>query len=472
MRKTWVKVLVACFSVLMVIALIVGGFLYYTFTSTMQDTGSTGELNLGEGEQTIGAQNVLLVGTDSRTDAQGNELTPEQVEQLHAGDETGFTNTDTIILLHIPQEGVAKALSIPRDSYVSTGQGNMKINGVYAAGQQAARNAGVTDQDQIDDEGRKALISQVQSLTGASIDHYAEVGLLGFVTATDALGGVNVCLNAAVNDGYSGANFPAGRQELSGTDALKFVRQRHGLPRGDIDRIARQQVFLASMLSRAMSSSTWLNPIKISGLADTVQKSLTLDPGWDALTAAQEMRKAGTSVEFATIPVTSIDGRGDNGESIVTVSPGEVREFVHAQFGGDVAQPTVKKHDYGGYTVEVVNAGSRDNLASNVAAVLRADGAVVEVKINRGVSGQVSQVLATSEADPTARAVSQRLGGLPIAVNPQLPQGRVRVVLSDSYQGPTTLDPVDPAAPPAVGEVGSTPVKSTSILSGDIPCVN
>ena len=58
---------------------------------------------------------------------------------------------------------------------------------------------------------------------------------------------------------YSGAVFPAGVQTISGEDALKFVRQRHGLPRGDFDRIIRQQVFIAGVLRKMLSEDVLLD---------------------------------------------------------------------------------------------------------------------------------------------------------------------------------------------------------------------
>ena len=55
---------------------------------------------------------------DSRTDAHGNPLSADELAQLHAGDDVA-TNTDTIILVRIPNNGrSATAISIPRDSYV------------------------------------------------------------------------------------------------------------------------------------------------------------------------------------------------------------------------------------------------------------------------------------------------------------------------------------------------------------------
>src|SRR5574337_397565 len=86
---------------------------------------------LGRGGED-GAIDILLVGLDSRTDAHGNPLTAAELAALRAGDEEA-TNTDTIILVRIPNNGKsATAISIPRDSYVEApGWGKMKINGVF-----------------------------------------------------------------------------------------------------------------------------------------------------------------------------------------------------------------------------------------------------------------------------------------------------------------------------------------------------
>src|SRR5689334_24739181 len=86
----------------------------------------------GGGED--GAIDILLVGLDSRTDAHGNPLSSEELATLRAGDDES-TNTDTIILVRIPNNGKsATAISIPRDSYVEApGIGTMKINGVYGS---------------------------------------------------------------------------------------------------------------------------------------------------------------------------------------------------------------------------------------------------------------------------------------------------------------------------------------------------
>src|SRR5947208_905559 len=128
--------------------------------------------SLGKGGDD-GAIDILLVGLDSRTDAHGNALSPEELATLRAGDEEA-TNTDTIILIRIPNNGKsATAISIPRDSYVAAaGLGKTKINGVYGQTREAKRatlvKAGASAAEaeaQGTQAGREALIKTVADLT-------------------------------------------------------------------------------------------------------------------------------------------------------------------------------------------------------------------------------------------------------------------------------------------------------------------
>ena len=223
-----------------------------------------------------GPLDILLVGVDSRTDTKGNPLPQEVLEQLHTGgDNPRVLNSDTIILLHVPEDGgAAVAFSIPRDAYVDIpGFRTDKINAAYPAVSALTAERlvgeGVRDRARIDAEaaqaGRIALIGAVEQLTGVTVDHFAEVNLLGFYNLTRAIGGVDVCLKAPVDDVLSGARFPAGPRTVSGADALAFVRQRHGLPEGDLSRIRRQQVFLAAVAAKILSGGTLTDPAKLAG---------------------------------------------------------------------------------------------------------------------------------------------------------------------------------------------------------------
>ncbi|MEV4599618.1 LCP family protein [Amycolatopsis sp. NPDC049253] len=288
------------------------------------------------------AQNILLVGLDSRTDANGNPLPQNVLDSLHAGSsDDGGSTTDTMIVVHVPAGGAAAtAISIPRDSYVDVpGYGKHKINSAYSRARASARShlsgqglSGPQLEVAADAEGAKSAIATVEELTGLTINHYAAVNLAGFAALSQAVGGVQVCLNNPVHDSYSGANFPAGPQTLSGAQALAFVRQRHGLAGGDLDRIARQQAFLAGMAKNVLGAGTLTSPDKLSALVDALQGSVVLDKGWDVLSFAQQLHGISSgAIAFVTIPVQSLSLATPADGDAVKVSPQQVKTFVQNQ---------------------------------------------------------------------------------------------------------------------------------------------
>lgn len=447
---------------------------------------------LGEGGED-GAIDVLLVGMDSRTDAHGNPLSEEELATLRAGDDEA-TNTDTIILIRIPNNGKsATAISIPRDSYVEApGIGKMKINGVYGS-EHLEKMTELVEQDGMEpaqaepeatEAGREALIKTVANLTGVTVDHYAEIGLLGFSLITDALGGVNVCLKEAVYEPLSGADFPAGWQKLNGPQALSFVRQRHDLPRGDLDRVTRQQAVMASLAHDVISSKTLSSPATLNRLQQAVQRSVVLSDGWDVMEFADQLQKlAAGNVAFATIPVLQENGWSDDGmQSVVRVDPADVKSWVegllHDQDEGKTEELAYSPDKT---TVDVVNATEVNGLAAAVSQVLTNKGFTPGATGNHEpVAG--SQVRAVKADDLGAQAVSKDLGGLPVVEDPSVAPGSVRVVLADDYTGPGSgLDGTDPmlttADSVAAGSTGSaqTPPPPSPILtagSKDPECVN
>ena len=286
-----------------------------------------------------GVTDILLVGLDSRTDAAGNRLPRELFDALDVGPDQGTLNTDTLILVRIPDEAglPTTAVSIPRDSYVAiSGFGTHKINSAYARAVVAARArlaaqgvTGPTLEQQAAQAARRILVTTVEQLTGVSVDHYAEVNLAGFADITQAVGGVPVCLNAPVRDSYSGANFPAGPQTLQGPAALAFVRQRHGLPRGDLDRVVRQQAFLASLAHEVLSAGTLADPAQVSGLIAAVSRYVVVDSGWDLLAfAAQARGLTPGAISFRTIPTGRPNLPTPDDGVAVQIDPRAVRDFV------------------------------------------------------------------------------------------------------------------------------------------------
>lgn len=435
---------IAVAAVAAVVLLVTG--LAWRSVDTLESNLATARLGLGGAKD--GALDLLLVGTDSRTDAHGNPLSQQELDSLRAGD-AAADNTDTIVLVRIPNNGEsATAISIPRDSYVKVpGIGMSKINAAFGATKLTEKQKLIdegTDDETAETEakqaGREALIKSVADLTGVTVDHYAEIGLLGFVLLTDAVGGVDVCLNEAVDEPLSGANFPAGDQTLDGAQALSFVRQRHNLQRGDLDRIVRQQVFMASLAQSVLSAKTLSNPGKLSQLSSAVQRSVVLDDDWDVIGFARELQNlAGGQVRFQTIPVVDINAMTDYGESIVQVDPKTVRKYVTELAGettdsdSDVA-PTV---DPSTVTVDVANDSGTSGLASRVSDTMSAKGYQPGTVGNHtGDSVSESEVHAADPDSDSAKSVAAALGGLPVVQDSTLASDTVMVVLAAGYDGP------------------------------------
>ncbi|HVV13205.1 LCP family protein [Amycolatopsis sp.] len=341
-----------------VVALVATGYAYLTYHQVQGDLHTTDILSQPGDDAKAppaddGAEDILLAGVDARTDQQGNPLPLSVLKELRT-EQTGAINTDTLIILRVPKNGgKPTAISIPRDTWVDTPSGGQaKINSVFGMAKAAAANQlraqGERDQAELerdsDQAGRKALVQTIQDFTQVRIDHYAEVNLLGFYLITEALGGVQVCLNHATEDKDSGADFAAGLQTVTGGEALSFVRQRKNLPRGDLDRIVRQQVFLGSALHKVLSAGVLTNPGKLSDLTDALHRSLILDPGFDLLQFADKAKNlASGDVRFDTIPTITINGRSPDGQSIVQVDPVAVQRYIASlavqPSGGGAAAP-------------------------------------------------------------------------------------------------------------------------------------
>ncbi|NLG56031.1 MAG: LCP family protein [Rhodococcus sp.] len=456
------------------LVLVVTGFAWRSIDSLRDAIATASGLGLGGGAD--GAVDILLVGTDSRTDAHGNPLSEEEIAALRAGNEV-VSNTDTLVLVRIPNDGSsATAISIPRDAYVAVpGLGKSKINGAYGITKENERqkllDRGTSEEEAerlSTEKGRQTLIRTVADLTGVTIDHYAEIGLLGFVLLTDAVDGVEVCLNEPVYEPLSGADFSAGTQTLHGSDALSFVRQRHNLPRGDLDRIVRQQVFMASLAGKILSARTLSDPGKLGQLTKAIERSVVLDEDWDIIDFATRLQDiTGGQVKFETIPVRDLDGVSSYGESIVTVDPSAVQKFVDGLAGDDNDTPDTSSApdiDRSSVTVDVANAGGTAGLASGVSSGLTAlgfpSGQVGNYNGTRAVDE--TTVFAPSSDDDAADAVAELLGGVATAVDSSLPEGTVRIVLTEDYTGPSSASEFGADTDSSYGTGGSSTGQSST----------
>jgi LCP family protein required for cell wall assembly len=486
------RILRAAAALVAAVVLAATGAGWWTFHGLLSGITVSQALGTDSPRSTGAAVNILLIGLDSRKDQSGNDLPQDLLDQLHAGDSTsGGYNTNTLILVHLAADGDVRAFSIPRDDYVNVsgivpGYHHIKIKEAYgltkADAEQKLADDGVSDQATLETQGReagrKATLAVVRALTGVPIDYFAEVNLAGFYDVAGSLGGVEVCLNHAVHDDYSGADFPAGRQTLNASQALAFVRQRHGLDNGDLDRTHRQQAFLISVIRQLQNTGSFTDVGKLNGLMDVARKDIVLSNGWNEDLFRRIGELAGGQVQYQTLPVLRYDSVG--GQDVNIVDPAAIRALVAASFG-DTTTPTPTAVPASDVTVDVVNATGVKGMATETSNLLTNNGfrpGELTVPLSRSVSA--STIEYGAGGDGAAQSVATMLGVVaPPQLRPDVGPAHVRVVLGDGYVLPADVTSL--ATAPSGGEslgigLGNTdypaPDQGAPINGDGVPCVN
>jgi LCP family protein required for cell wall assembly len=174
----------------------------------------------------LDTENVLLIGLDR-----------------HGAYKRGGS-TDTLVIAAFDRHSDHVGLiSVPRDLYVWVeGHGQARINAVYGL-------ARASRQDPL-----MALQRVIEDTLGLPIAHSLAIDLQVFESAVDAVGGVVVDVDCAIDDNFidsrvEGArrvlSLDAGPQFMDGATAGMFVRSRHG--RSDFARARRQQAVLLAL---------------------------------------------------------------------------------------------------------------------------------------------------------------------------------------------------------------------------------
>lgn len=278
------------------------------------------------------AKTFLIVGTDSRS-AEPTTGTEASAPSFVPGSQ----RSDVVMLMRVePGQAGGEVVSLPRDSWVPVpGHGTAKINAAYSFG------------------GPSLLVRTVEELTRVRVDHFGVIDFAGFKKLTDAVGGIDVTIAAPTT--YGSIMFHQGSNHLDGEQALAYVRQRHELPRGDLDRVQRQQNALRALLTKLVASGMLSNPSRTYEMLDMLTQWIGLD---DTLTNAG-LRKltvdlrnlAPQNVTFVTTPVRGTGMEGD--QSVVYLDRARGFDFWQA-FGNGTIQDHLTK-----YPGDVLGDGSR-----------------------------------------------------------------------------------------------------------------
>jgi LCP family protein required for cell wall assembly len=321
--------IIAIVSVLALFAGVVGGI----YVVTNQLTGNV--RRIPDVFQGLGASNrpvmpaaarrsmtILLAGSDLRSNQQTTGTDGQQLPF-----QPGEQRSDVLMLVHLSADRThASFISIPRDSWVDVpGHGMMKINAAFSLG------------------GPSLMIKTVEHLTGVLINHYAVIDFRGFQSLVRALGGVDVRVARATSSG--GVTFRQGINVLTPSSALAFVRQRDGLPLGDLSRVQRQQDLIRAILSRTASAHLLSNPLEVYHLISAFTGALSVDSTFSnsamRTLALQLTRLRGGDVSFLTAPWSGLGWRDQ--QSVVLLNRGRCATLWRA-VRNDAVAAWAKRH--------------------------------------------------------------------------------------------------------------------------------
>jgi LCP family protein required for cell wall assembly len=403
-----------------------------------------------------GPLNILLMGTDTRTDQGGG-----------FGSETEYGGTgrsDTTILIHLSNDRKsAIAVSIPRDSVVNI-PACTKEDGTTVTERTDLFNSAFSS------AGPGCTVKTIETLTGITINHAVIVDFVGFSNVVDALGGIDVCLTEAIDEPVengAGIQLPAGVQTLDGISALGLMRARYSLADGsDLKRIERQQELLSITIDQVTKMNLITDLPALYKVLNAATSSLRMDAGLSDLdslvTLSTSLSSMGSNnVSFVTVPYESTpDGNrvqwteeaNQLWSAIINDTGWPPSEVVAAP---SEAPPTetivVKPSDV---SVVILNGTNRAGFAALTGDFLKTQGVnVAEVGNAPNKNTAESVIVHTSGNALKAQLIGQLLGITNIAEDPELSGGDVAIILGNN--APTTW------TPPANPVVVETPVSET-----------
>jgi anionic cell wall polymer biosynthesis LytR-Cps2A-Psr (LCP) family protein len=463
------------------IVLVVAGYAHRVVSLT--DALGTGA-RLGSAPS-AGPMNILVMGLESRTTLQGQDLSVRQLTETHSGNESaveagleGSQDTDTLILIHVFAGGQkAVGFSIPRDDVVNyphatyDGLTEGKIDAAYAYAYDESLSQTVSSNMSrarrylaANQAGQLFEVQTVESVTGVHVDHFIESDIIGFYELAKQFGGLEVCIRPAPAQGGlpAGANL-TDRDPLTGTDnsgfnayrdgynrrkggtqylhlnpsqSLAYVRSRDTLPGVDIGRTARQQAAIAYLLWKLKTDGVLTDIPTITTMLSRAQSYLMYDSGWDLLDFAQDMHALSSSnLLFTTLPEISTNDVYVPGypglQSVNFIDVPQIQQQVSQAFYGSPVIPSTASS----VRVNVYNGGSTQGLAADVSQDLVAmgykAGTVADASSQRQPVGDDTEVFygAGSAAETSAQLIANLMGIQSATRLSSLRPGQVEVLL-------------------------------------------
>ena len=420
------------------------------------------------------ARNILIVGSDTRGDLAAGEGT-----QGRGADFVTGQRSDTVILAHLYGDSdTAQLVSFPRDSWVTIPAFTSPEDGELVAEHDGKLNSA------FERGGPSLLIRTIEELSGLRVDNYVQIDFDGFQSMVNTLGGVEVCLSQPAKEKDSGIDLEAGRQTIKGAQALAFVRQRKGLPNGDIDRIGRQQQFIGAIVRKTLSAGTLLNPFRLNSVLNVATEALQVDDD----TSIDDLRDLAVrfrtftagGVVFSTVPIADVNGYRER-QSVVVLDEAKMAEqfaLLRRDVPPDspraatakpaekplvVAPEDVRVRVYNGAGVTGLGRRAYDELAS-------VGFQLVDAPDNRGSEAARTTVYHGPDKADSARTVAAAVPGSRTELDPEL-GGTLEVVVGSSYDGVKTVSTTPRTQQPTATEDGAPPSAAPAVTTAAAdPC--
>jgi LCP family protein required for cell wall assembly len=218
------------------------------------------------------------------------------------------------MLLHVSQDQTnAVAISFPRDMVVGIpactwDDGSGDVKGYSTEPLNTALYYG----------GLPCVALTIEELTGLPIQFAGMITFQGVIAMSDAIGGVDVCVTGPVIDSDTGINLPeAGTYNLSGFNALAFLRTRGGVGDGsDLTRISSQQVFLSALVRKLKSDDTLGDVKKVYGLANAAFANMTLSSSLASVSTMASIALALKDIPLERVTFVQYPGNAGQTEGI------------------------------------------------------------------------------------------------------------------------------------------------------------
>jgi LCP family protein required for cell wall assembly len=297
-RPRWLRITgIAAVAVLLGVIAFSGYWLWRLQSNiTTSALGAGGLRTEGPVDNSKDRLQILVLGSDTRSGKNGKYGTADQ--------SSGYGQSDVMMLLDISADNNhVNVISFPRDLLV-----DVPACMDRTTNQQHEARHNVMINSAMADAGIGCAVDTVNKLSGMEVDHSMMADFNAVKELSNTVGGVDVCVNAAVSDPESGLHLPKGTSQVQGDQALAFLRTRHAFADGgDLGRIKAQQSFLASLTRKLKADGTLGNPQKVLAIADTVTKNLTVDDGLASvptmLTLAERLKNVDPAkVNFITVP--------------------------------------------------------------------------------------------------------------------------------------------------------------------------